>query len=148
GPLFERWAAKTAVGLFCAVGKKGDVWQLSDSPPCDPPEVIVNSIFGDGVFEAPMGLYFAQAIGDTHNFPEGLSVKPLLYPDDGLVGALLVSKGIQFLIWLSDQPILPFEAGNTVFGPGPEDESLLYHLRALRFTVGKPLSQVIEFRWS
>ena len=143
--LFERWVAKTLVGLFCVVGKD-DHWHLTQTSPKSPPDVIVNAIYGKCNFTAPMGLYLAQAVGDKNTFPDGVSVETFFYPDEGFVGAFFEFKGFRFVSWLTNEQVGQFENPEGVLF-GPNAESLIYHPTALRFEIKGSLSQVLKFEW-
>jgi hypothetical protein len=144
--LFERWVGKLLIGLFWVVGK-GERWHLTGTSKDMPPGRVVSDIFGVTSFDAPMGMYLAHAVGDKHNFPDGLSVENCFHPDEGgLVGALLEFKGFRFFFWLTTNPVLSFFTDEGILF-GPECDLPKYHQAAIRFTVRKRLSQVLDFDW-
>lgn len=145
GWLFERWVAKTIVGLFCVVGR-GEKWQLTQTSSCDPPQNLVAAIYGETSFNSPMGLYAAIAVGETYELLDGISIKPYFHPDGGLVGSVLIFKGFHFFIWLTQEAVSSFLSDKEkVFGPA--GEPLIYRLAQIRFNTHGKLSQVLEIDW-
>jgi hypothetical protein len=146
--LFERWVAKLLVGIFCVIGKD-DHWYLTNTSKDNPPETIVKGIFGEASFEMPMGIYLAQPAGVQPSFTDGLiiSVQTFPHPDGGFVAGLIEFQGFRFFFWMAGKPVLSFSTPEgTLFGP--EGQLPMYHHAAIRFTIGKALSQVLEFDWT
>jgi len=75
GNLFERWAAKTAIGLCCAFDKNLH-WKQTGTPCNQPPFEILKAIYGDTIFAAPMGLYLAIDVGEQHELLDSISIDP------------------------------------------------------------------------
>jgi len=117
GNLFERWAAKTAIGLCCVLDRTL-YWNQTEKPCIKPPIDILRAVYGDTTFAVPMGLYLAVDVGDQHALPDSISLEPLLHPTGGLVGATLGFKGVQFPMWFSTESIdkfsLPIAMGRSL----------------------------------
>ena len=147
GNLFERWAAKTAIGVLCATNKDLE-WHQFRTPIVDPPQQILNAVFGCLGFVPPLGLYVAIKDGDQHDFPDAVNLAPLFHPDGGFVGANLEFKQMRFLIWLDNTSptIFNIEVGGTLFGP--DGEELMYRLKEMRFEIRKVLSQAFKLEWA
>jgi hypothetical protein len=146
GNLFERWVAKTVIGLFCVI--HSDLhWHQTQAPCIQPPPDVLRAVYGHRSFDSPMGLYLAIDTGDKYDFPDSIGFESWIHPAGGL-GGVLSFKDIKFPVWLSPEPIdqFSFEIGEgKVFGRGGTE--LVYRLRAGRFTVRKVLSQVLTFNW-
>jgi len=146
GRLFERWAAKYALGLFCVVGKDW-LWHQTGSEPLNPPKEMVRAIYGLGAFEKPAGLYLAATSGESLNHVDGISAAPLFHPDGGLVGAHFEFKGFRLVIWLSNENLDSFllESAGTEFGP--KRNQLMYHPRNWQFASRNIITQRLIFEW-
>ena len=145
GVLFERWVAKMLIGYFCVNGK-GKSWHLTQTERNNPPDVIVNAVYGKIRFAEPMGLYLAYTVGDTHDSPSGIAVTPYFHPNGGFIGGFVEFRGFRFVMWLSDEPVMIFRNPEGVeFGTGAKD--LIHPIEAMKFDVGKVRSQVLEFKW-
>lgn len=145
GKLFERWLAKTLVGLFCSVGRES-IWHLTGTRCIDPPENVVKAIYAQKDFLPPMGMYFVHSAGETLDFTDGVRVTTLFYPDGGLVGAVVNFTWFQFLIWLDeDVPgIFPNMTGN-LFGPNHEQPQ--YRIESIKYKLDRHLSHKVKFEW-
>ena len=160
GNLLERWAIKCAIGLFSAIRMENELWSSSQTSPINPPDEIVNAAFGHSILQRPMGLWFAQGIGETATHIDGYTLSPLFHtgstitdertPDseaaEGFVGVLITFLGFRFLIWLSPEPISPFSPEEGVFF-GPGLDAPMYRPREFVFRQGGLRSQVLTFTW-
>jgi len=147
GALFERWVAKYLVGLFCVVGKDG-LWHETQTEALQPPLHIVRAIFGLEEFENPIGLYLASITGDSFSGVDGVTMSPLFYPDDGLLGGHFEFKGFSLVIWLSKEDPHAFNMSGrpgTHFGPGAHE--LLYRPATWQFTSRHIVTARISFEW-
>ncbi|MGZ5434515.1 MAG: hypothetical protein ACXWID_20045 [Pyrinomonadaceae bacterium] len=147
GKIFERWAAKYLVGLFCVVGKD-TCWHETQTEPIRPPLRIVRAIFGEIGFEKPIGLYLAAISGDSFDGVDGVTMSPLFHPEGGLLGGHFEFKGFSFVIWLSEEDPHSFTmAGRpgTQFGPGANE--LLYRPQTWQFTSRHIITARISFDW-
>ncbi|MFL6227852.1 MAG: hypothetical protein ACJ741_03630 [Pyrinomonadaceae bacterium] len=148
GQLFERWAAKFLIGLFCAIGKES-YWHDTKTVAIQPPPQFVRAVYNLEDFKKPAGLYLAFQVGDRHEYMDGVGMETLFHPDGGLVGANLRFRGYQFLIWLSEAKLESFNVMSTlgtIFGP--DGAKLMYRPRDSKFTILKILSQVLTFEWN
>lgn len=146
GCKFERWTAKLLVGLFCAEGKDSQ-WHDTKTEPLKPPPFVVQSIYGHIQFEKPAGLYLAGGYQGEHF--DGLRVEPVFYPDsNGLMGAHINFRGIQFFIWLSREPVESFivPAPSGVVSNSSQAK-LEYHMEMFRFPIRNVVNQKLVFKW-
>lgn len=146
GDLLERWAAKVVIGLFCVVGKDKEYWHLNGKDKWNPPQEIVAPIYGKTHFKEPVGLYVAMKEGEDVDFPDGVSISPLFYENEGLVGAILYFKGIRFLVWLySESPNSSFIEEKEILLIGEKD--FMYNPKKFKFSIGGCLSQILEMSY-
>ena len=125
---------------------EGSVWRSTQTEAISPPLGVVQAVFGMTEFARPMGCYLAMEVGDSSNFPEGVSATPLFYGDSGFAGAILEFRGLRFVIWLDELPLPPFPSKDEPGLPFGED-ALRYRLQAVRFENRGALSQRLVFDW-
>jgi hypothetical protein len=160
GSLLERWAIKCAIGLFSDTQRKQH-WCPEGTSAIEPPATLVRAVFGLERLKQPMGLYFADRVGEALEHFEGCTLIPIVgdkehgngmayhgQTDDCIFGMLFAFFGFAFLIWLSMEPPEPFPPNSAmiaaglsklVFSPNPID---------VRITQGKGLSQILKFAWN
>src|SRR5215210_4109095 len=82
--LLERWFLKTTINLVNVLS--GDfVWQQSQTPPLEPPLVLLQAAFGQVRLSRPFGLFVAMHEGDVLTFHDQVTAQPFLQ-GRGVVG--------------------------------------------------------------
>lgn len=134
GSKFERWAVKSAIGLFCALSKNS-FWSISKTPAIQVPSQIVRAVYGHNVMEKPFGLYLDQQTGDEIGWQDMTGFQAIHHVDGGFSGANLEFRGCRLLIWLDEQP-------NEYLS------NLIYRPDSFRFTKGGRYSHKLKFGWN
>lgn len=137
----ERWFLKTLINMTV-----GGPYRIgTDSIEVGKPsERLVKIAFGLETFKPRAGLYGLGHAGQNLILEEGVLSMPLVNKKDILVGMLFHFHGYRFLLYLEDEGLNQTISIPSMFGEQAHYTDTLYSLKALRFTIGKHLSHVIE----
>ncbi|MDQ6768667.1 MAG: hypothetical protein M3Z54_01610 [Gemmatimonadota bacterium] len=144
--LLERWFLKTALNL-CVVADSKEVWRQTRLPLSQLPEKLVQIAFGLEPFVKPMGLYATAALGENVAVSEGVSFSPLIYGEEGMIGALFTFRGFRFVLHLE-----PLELPAVLEVPGVgvrhwPTGKLLYHHQRYNWAVGRKITRYVQLLW-
>jgi len=100
-------------------------------------------------FEFPMGLYFANTVGDIITNEDRVTVHTLLHPESGgFLGAIVSIRHLQFLINLSTINIHEYStvsvSGKKIGRGGSQP---IYRIEEINFNAGAKLSGRITLKW-
>jgi hypothetical protein len=139
GLLLERWFMKTLINLFHVVGR-GAKWLISEQSADEPPDNLVEMVFGHKTVVQPLGLYATPQVGAPVTPPGFFGFRPVFRLGDLLAGALFQFQGFGFLLWacMETPPVI-----ESVGIAQP-----MYRLRKIRFTIGGASSHMVELKWS
>lgn len=143
GLLLERWFLKTMINLAC-LGDDHVVWE--DGAARDqPPAMLVDYCYGEGVLSEPRGLYALGAVGMDIQETESVTFSPV-FREAHLVAGIFLFRGYHFLLSVSDDPLLKVwaEAGGALRGKAA---SLLYHPKAFEADNGGRRSHIVKYTW-
>lgn len=147
GTLIERWMCKTAVGSLSE--NANGVWHLNGKDYLNPPQEIIESIFGINKLQPPMGMYMISARGDkirNDDFAGFLHNVDSL--TKGYLGGIFSVRRFQFLVYLDNRLIEKnnfYSSTNVLFGK--EGETPLFHPKQLKMIANNKISGVINLQW-
>lgn len=147
GRLLERWFLKTTINL--AVGPRSDLRWIdpSLSTSVQPPEQLVQVVFGLSQLADHCGLHGTSIAGQSLYSDDTVGFAPLIRHKEFIVGALFVFRGHRFLLWLGDQPLPPTLASLNISDPDWCGARVHYHLRGIDFALQDRVSHRLIIEW-
>lgn len=143
GLALERWCLKTLITI--AFNGKIPIG-CGDSPPGQPPPVLVETAFGLRRFPPRAGLYWMGDGGDEIKVSDGVVVTTFSGPLNRIEGARFWFWGLDLLLMLSDWPAGQFSF-TSVDGKQTISPKTWHHPAALNFSVHSRPSHVLHFAW-
>jgi hypothetical protein len=144
GIALERWCLKTLITI--AYGGKTPIGD-GDSPPGEPPRILVETAFGLRQFQPPRaGLHWMGDAGEEVRVDEGVVVTTFSSSANRLAGARFRFWGLELLLMLNDGPTGPFSF-TSPDGSQTIQPKTWYRPRGLNMSVHDRLSHILEFAW-